>query len=1162
MCRARASAPCCSSRSIGAVADGDIIWGVVRGTALSHGGRTSGYTVPNPVAQGERGRGCHRARRDRAADDITYIEAHGTGTSLGDPIEIDGLSRAFGRPSAGARRACAIGSVKSSIGHLEGAAGIAGVTKVLLQMQHGELAPTLHADRLNPNIDFASVPFDVQRTRAPWYRLRRDGIERPRVAGVSSFGAGGANAHVVIEEHVLAVAPRRSPAGPAIVTLSGRDPARLAAAASNLLDWLNDAGADAWTLHDMAYTLQVGRDAFAERLAFVADDLVQARAALARFLGGETAGLFGSQQGASADAQQRAATAIAAGDPAGLAAAWAAGAVVDWRQWHRDTPLRRIVLPTYPFARERCWIETTAAAVPAAGVVTAPPVRVTLDLDPDDPLVRSHMVGDEAVLPGTATIALALEAAALLWPGRAVAVRDLVWMRRVIVDAAVTVSLSVERDADSARFALDSKAGRHAQGRIGPVSGAAAAEAPWPDQAIGGDAIDGYELYTRLREGGLRYGAAHRGIRSLRVDGDRVEAELVLSAGSTPLARAAWLDACLHGVAALAAAASGLSVPFGLAEARLYDPLPERATVQIMRRDARRYDVVARDVSGRLVALFVGLALRPVAPAVVADARPDPLADMIWIPRWRVEAVAKHERPSGSAVVLASDLDDPLAAALAARYATASIMPFGTAPPDAAAIYLLVPATALNNITGDPVDPGQAMLDLLRELKPLLPRDAAVTVVTRRAAVFGTIDDVDPINAGISGLARAAAREATARLAVIDVNPGDNPAITAALVAQEGAHRNGDMVAIRRGVRYRLWLDAAALPVPAKLPWRHQGHYLLIGGAGGIGFALSRHLARTQSAKLTWIGRRAADPRIAAQIAEIRALGGDAVYIPADATEPAALTAAVGQATRRFGPLHGAFHAALVLRDGMLARMSEADFLAVFDVKARGALALADALRGHELDFLTVFSSAISFTANPGQASYAAGSTFIDAFMQALGRRGAWPIHVINWGFWGTVGAVADPETVRRMAAQGVLSIEPAEGIAAVERIIAAGLARAVPLKLEPKLAARLHMTPDMVMSRLSGAAALACSATSPSRPRLPMRRGCARRAKPSRCSIATGAVVPRRRLRMYCPGPAKPFRSRSCGNASPWRRSATGCLQRCSICWRARRSCGAVTTL
>ena len=188
--------------------DGDFIYGVIKGSAINHGGRTNGFTMPNPAAQAAViMQTLRNARLDPRS--ISYVEAHGTGTELGDPIEVDGLTKAFtellqerdGEAPASWKPWCALGSAKSNIGHLEAAAGIAGLTKILLQMRHRQLTPSLHAESVNPNIDFSRTPFILQRTLGEWAPPTVEGTPSPRRAGISSFGAGGSNAHLIVEEY-------------------------------------------------------------------------------------------------------------------------------------------------------------------------------------------------------------------------------------------------------------------------------------------------------------------------------------------------------------------------------------------------------------------------------------------------------------------------------------------------------------------------------------------------------------------------------------------------------------------------------------------------------------------------------------------------------------------------------------------------------------------------------------------------------------------------------------------------------------------------------------------------------------------------------------------------------------------------------------------------
>ena len=446
-----------------AVADGDHIYGVIRASAINHGGKTNGYTVPNPNAQAQV---IERALRDGHVDAraISYVEAHGTGTSLGDPIEIAGLSKAFGAWTQD-RQYCAIGSAKSNIGHCESAAGIAGVTKVLLQLKHRQLAPSLHSSVLNPNIDFTATPFVVQQTLMPWERpvVTKDGVARtyPRMAGISSFGAGGANAHVVIEEYEAPVRTDTA-SGPALVVLSARHEERLREQVARLVAFLeaheNDA---ALRLDDLAYTLQIGREAMDERLGLVVHTLGELQSALRAYLEGD-AGQHAIYRGQVKQTKEALSPLagdervdallsdwMAQGKHGKLLDLWVKGLPVAWETLYGPTRPRRISLPTYPFARERYWLETDvspASATTSAGAVLHPllhrntsdvaGLRFSTHLSGHEFYLADHVVQGARILPGAAQLEMARCAALeALGEDSALQLRDIAWMRPVIVGA-------------------------------------------------------------------------------------------------------------------------------------------------------------------------------------------------------------------------------------------------------------------------------------------------------------------------------------------------------------------------------------------------------------------------------------------------------------------------------------------------------------------------------------------------------------------------------------------------------------------------------------------------------------------------------------------------------------------------------------------------------
>jgi len=249
-----------------ALAQGNSIVAVIRGFALNNDGASKvGYMAPSVEGQAEV-IVTAQAAADVDAESIGYVETHGTGTPLGDPIEIAGLTRAF-RSATSATGFCAIGSVKPNVGHLDIASGVTGLIKAALAVRTGLIPPSLHYERPNPAIDFESSPFFVNTRLSPW-RLSAG----PRRAGVSAFGVGGTNAHVVLEE---------APAPPAVVArscelllLSAKTPAALDARAEELARHLAENPEQDFA--NVAFTLQAGRRHFARRRALVCGDAARA----------------------------------------------------------------------------------------------------------------------------------------------------------------------------------------------------------------------------------------------------------------------------------------------------------------------------------------------------------------------------------------------------------------------------------------------------------------------------------------------------------------------------------------------------------------------------------------------------------------------------------------------------------------------------------------------------------------------------------------------------------------------------------------------------------------------------------------------------------------------------------------------------------------------
>jgi polyketide synthase PksN len=351
-----------------AIADQDHIYGVIKGTAINHGGKSNGFNVPNPQAQSKLIRDVIN-KSNIESSEISYIEAHGTGTPLGDPIELQGLKNAFSEIKL--PKQCAIGSVKSNIGHLEAASGIAGLTKVLLQMQSGKIFPSLHATVLNPNLNFSDSPFTVQTQLKNW-----EASGSKLLAGISSFGAGGSNAFMLVENFHSAYENNDSPYPALIIPFSARNEKSLLEYLGVMVSYLIKAKTDPnfiapLKFASLAKTLQIGRSAMQERMAVIASSTDELLEKLTQFLSqheipegvyrGSTneysSEQFSSIKLAKEKVPKDSNLLLSREALRDVSRLWVSGHEVDFKTIFEQLSGPKIPLPAYCFDRKRYWYE-------------------------------------------------------------------------------------------------------------------------------------------------------------------------------------------------------------------------------------------------------------------------------------------------------------------------------------------------------------------------------------------------------------------------------------------------------------------------------------------------------------------------------------------------------------------------------------------------------------------------------------------------------------------------------------------------------------------------------------------------------------------------------------------------------------------------------------
>lgn len=376
--------------------DGDNILAIVRGTAINHGGKTNGYSVPNPQAQIRVLDDAIKASGIKPAE-LSYLEAHGTGTALGDPIEMLSMNSTYGKEFKQGQT-CYLGSVKSNIGHLESAAGIAAIIKVILQFQNKLIVPSLHSSVINKKIDIEKTPFRIPQRIERWEQKERlDGTKIPRMASINSFGAGGSNAHVILQEyeqqhHWNTEEKNR------VYTLSAFNEERLQESAMQLLDYLKKNREV--PMESLAYMLQAGREQMEARVAFIAVNQEELIQCIHNYLGKREDRHVRIGHMSQYSGEEESMDNLRWYSDEELAEHWISGEQINWRELYEGRTIPKISIPTYPFAKERYWVPAGSNETVDESGVKSSITTITRNV----PYVRDHMVLGICTVPGAALL--------------------------------------------------------------------------------------------------------------------------------------------------------------------------------------------------------------------------------------------------------------------------------------------------------------------------------------------------------------------------------------------------------------------------------------------------------------------------------------------------------------------------------------------------------------------------------------------------------------------------------------------------------------------------------------------------------------------------------------------------------------------------------------
>ncbi|AFM17524.1 polyketide synthase family protein [Mycolicibacterium chubuense NBB4] len=1031
-----------------ALRDGDRVLAVVRGSAVNQDGASSGQTVPNGPAQQELMRTALRSARLEPSD-IDYIEAHGTGTGLGDPIELDALSAVYGDRKDSAP--LVLGSVKTNLGHLESAAGVTGFIKTVLSVQHGFIPKQLHFTTLTPQAGEGASKFHIAAEPMQW-----PAHEGPRRAAVSSFGVSGTNAHIVIEQapETETVAPQPEPPVSTLV-VTGKTPARVASLAGALADWLQTPHGAAVSLADVAETLNHHRAQHARFATVAAADRDQAVAGLRALAGGYPApGVAPVHDGACGSGTVFLYS--------GQGSQWAGMG----RRLLADEPAFAAAVdelePDFVAQAGFSLRDVLSSGETVVGIDRIQPVLVGVQLALTA-LWRSYGVTPDAVIGHSMGEVTAAVVAGALSPAdglKVIATRSRL-MKRLSGQGAMAL---LELDAEAAEKLIADYDGLTVAVYASPHQTVIAGPPDQVDAAIA--VVDAQDRLARRVDVDV---ASHHPIIDPILDDLRAELAtlqprtptipVIVTTDGRPTDGGCVFDAD-HWVAnlrnpvrfarAVATAGAQRAVfvevsPHPLLGYAIKGTLASLAGDENSARSHHHSIATLQRDANDTVTFHTNLNATHTTRPPKTPPRPGPRVQIPTTPwhhshhwihtaqmrdavsRTTSEAPAAkgeggyHEwlhqlswpvcelgaaRSDGAWLVLT---DEPgLAPALGTDART---LPLSALETDAAALRTALGAAQF--VAYAPSAPSQrfdaaAAYRVFGELRRLVPALAGMSsapklfVVTRNAQPVVDGDRANPAHAVLWGQGRTLALENPEFWGgLVDVDETLPPELLGAYLRAEAstldAADRDDQAVYRAGERRVPRLEPRALPAVPLTRLEGGTSHLVVGATGNVGPYLIRQLADMGASTVVAVSRRGTG--LAELAAELARTGTTLVEVAADAADEASMAAVFDRFGRDLPPLDGVYLASLAGGEALLTDMTDDDLRPMFRSKVDAATVL------HKLSLTTpvrrfvLFSSITGLLGSRAVAHYTAANAFADAFAYARRALGL-PATVVDWGLW------------------------------------------------------------------------------------------------------------------------------------------------------------------
>ena len=1019
---------------------GDNIHGVIRGIGINQDGASNGITAPSANSQQHLLQKVYDDFHIKC-EDIQMIDAHGTGTKLGDPIEFKALNKAF-RHYTNEQSFCALGSSKSSIGHPQMAAGVTSIIKVLLSLKHKKIPPTLHYQNTNENITLDGSPFYINTELQDW--KVKNGIKR--CAAVSSFGFSGTNAHAVIEEAPEVQQVERI-LRPRLIVISARTEIQLKIQIEQLEKFCRvNTETD---IVNLSYTLLSGRKHFSKRQTFIANNLQSLSKMLKTWLTGNIDTV----------------ASIIDPDLTALAENFLKGNEIDVKHLFNEDQYRRISLPTYPFERNRYWLENDSNLLITNHYNTG---KIEVDtvcnktefllkqssaknnesgyevtFTNKDFFLKDHRIQGDLILPGSIYLELASRAYRKKIPLESpeksiICLNNIVLLRPLsVTNGSIQAHISMT-DGEVNSFEIftenvdssDEEHLVHCRGEIQYFSRPELSHILLDDirEEYQEKELDIEDFYSDFSALDINYGPAFQGFRTLYSKPGAVLAKLRLP----DIIEHTLDDYSMHPIIVdcamqcLKCLSTGdddgqAQLLFAIQKIQALSPFTNDMWAWIRYSDSlsKKINVDIINQENIVCARIEGISTRPVIAPDNSTSTIQQYPPVFLVPKWdKMSNVEGDIWPTKESKLVIIDCSKNTQKIFQKYYRSAEIIQLDsksnsieiveklTQPGGIDHIIWCAPVATQKFPSANELADGQYLgaIKVFRIIKALIQlgygsQALGLTLITNGVQTINNQEKGDPTHSSISGMLGSIAKEyPNWQVRAVDLLEINEHTLEATLALPSDPLGNTFLY------RQNQWHSQVLLAFPKLLQDKpslfvKQGVYIIVGGAGGLGVAISEYLIKTYQAQIIWLGRRQKDSSIEKNIQLLSKFGSVPMYVQADATSADSLAKAHTEIRQHFDNINGLIQSAMILDSASLDKMTEQQFHDVLAAKVDVSARLVEEFKDNQLDFVLLMSTINSYLKAMGQSNYSAACTFKDGFSLRLDHELMCPVKVVNMGY-------------------------------------------------------------------------------------------------------------------------------------------------------------------